>query len=1634
MKFKGTLSSIRVIARYPYGFVCSLMFMVFGMLGDTQAAGGPTCLTYPTQFLLPALYRYAAEIPTADFGKSTLLWPTPVNPTSPFYGIISGEVFWNSLGAGKSTNLLTFYFTDPAYVDKGIKFILTGLSSTSFKLSATDLSNSKQQDLYTFATQEAFFLRVGLDYAKTGEPSVQILRTSGGGTFDSVLFVTDTNILATYAPPKTHPSFTVTIGGTKDTGDFIGSLYNFQLNYQDTEAINMAAMVARASPAYSTTSTRQDFDRIYANPDPFYAVHRWDTACFATKHVVLQEPNFSGLSVFMERANNGSSSDPLTLETDNGISLTRFGFAENRDSRIADHFRSTSTFQHVLTTRLSVVFGPDIIPVLTAGCTTYMSLSDDLRTHILYGFKFNPVYSVNIPLASQVWAVLMRVVSCTDATPDLQVGVQFFLKTFGSGAESPASPPTPLILSSATNQNNITVAFELSSGLVSRDIEGKARVYANPEGANVLAADISFTIVSTTGPGSTYAFTDFIGNFADDAPAITYFPLFRLVYRMAQYSTGQLLTPDEACEAPPSKLFIGNKRLGLTALPWNPIVCSNPTDLPAKHVCVTLQPTGSCKLMDGVNCRACNHGYYNASGTCAACGTGCERCDTPTNCKRCFKGFYKNGPNCFEYSTVKAANNLYYPAGQALVITGVQPEWAPNVLLASCALGAYYCQQNTYTLAGTSLYTLVMTFELEAADAEAFRSFGSAILLLANVPVAYNVLNSKNDVAILTYYGTDVPPGTYSVEVRAYGQLRLLTGKVAFTAHDYSVPCLFSTSNSRCLSCNYHQYRFDNNAGCVALGPATGVGFKLGYQGFQEYIMNCNLGVARCKPNEPAKAYACIPGYFLSVDACIQCTFPCDTCSTTATTCQSCKPGYVLNPAGVAPYCLTNTCQPEFFFNPVTAFCEPCVAPCKTCSSATSCSTCIPGYTVSGTQCNINCAPGFYRNTLLNVCQQCSDSCMACTSNLDCTSCSPGFTVDQTSKKCVSGPSSGTVKVDVQLSWNKLTKVLSISFSHSLPPNILDSSRAQLKYNTTVISIDDSFRKSSDRTNVLNLKVEYLLSKTEVFSESVVFSITAPIQYTETASSVSSSNKRLMQQVTYQVPVQDVKLPGGISYYQDSDSARAVQTTAKVVTTSAVAVSSVVALAQGGGSLTALIKLTQYTEALLLTNTDFPSNFRKFIAGFSGYFVQVLTNPLSDFGYSDCSLPDPFVADGFNCLYIQNNNISMIVFACFVFFKLLVWVTWLVVAKFGKHPKFLIKINGIVNTNLFVSLLDSAVFDLTLPALMNLQTSFLSDAYSLANIMLSIFSILLVTALVYTTWIVSRNQSETSSPRGESGTSNPEDLRSLKSNLSDRNPEVRDQGQEIGQHRPSTTNSEQSKLFARLKAVIISLDLKFVSEGFKETSIYGKNKILMVQIFTILTSFSLAFMSRYPLVQLIMLATPQTCLAFATLWSRPYESRLANFKEGVVELLLAIASIISVTLVSQPQVLHLTDYEREAKIGFTLIVVVGIIFFLMFLCSVIEGFLALKEYGVNFFRATKVNPALKAPSTESLSHLNRPGSSLSDSRVVASGKPKIFWPSSKGISTTPKSNIPQTGWTNKVKVAPVTSSPKFRHVKMVKPE
>ncbi len=155
------------------------------------------------------------------------------------------------------------------------------------------------------------------------------------------------------------------------------------------------------------------------------------------------------------------------------------------------------------------------------------------------------------------------------------------------------------------------------------------------------------------------------------------------------------------------------------------------------------------------------------------------------------------------------------------------------------------------------------------------------------------------------------------------------------------------------------------------------------------------------------KTCDCITGYVeVGLAACSLCHPICFTCyGPTEMNCSSCHPGAIK----IGSTCrIPTTCTSGYSYEgycvavcpnstfPSTNICLSCINNCKTCITATLCTSCIAGYIYNKQtqECAVNCLQGFYIKKVTRSCEPCPLGCELCVHRNDtilCQKCIVGF-------------------------------------------------------------------------------------------------------------------------------------------------------------------------------------------------------------------------------------------------------------------------------------------------------------------------------------------------------------------------------------------------------------------------------------------------------------------------------------------------------------------------------------------------------------------------------------------------------------------------------------------------------------------
>jgi hypothetical protein len=224
-----------------------------------------------------------------------------------------------------------------------------------------------------------------------------------------------------------------------------------------------------------------------------------------------------------------------------------------------------------------------------------------------------------------------------------------------------------------------------------------------------------------------------------------------------------------------------------------------------------------------------------------------------------------------------------------------------------------------------------------------------------------------------------IPDGTCS-QIPCHYSCLTCTDSTASGCKTCKVGSYLSGTSCECLPGYYR----DLTLGCLQCSPSckscSGVG--------SDMCLDCNSYATVVQGN-----CVCMMGYYASGGSCLPCSNECRTCSTTSTTCLSCKQGATL---------ALGSCTPSVSGQYIDSSGEyselGCPYSCATCIAANQkCLSCKPNAILlpDGT---CLCKEGFKLNPATGGCEviSCFVSCKTCTGpgQTDCTSCRKGSSLD----------------------------------------------------------------------------------------------------------------------------------------------------------------------------------------------------------------------------------------------------------------------------------------------------------------------------------------------------------------------------------------------------------------------------------------------------------------------------------------------------------------------------------------------------------------------------------------------------------------------------------------------------------------
>lgn len=381
---------------------------------------------------------------------------------------------------------------------------------------------------------------------------------------------------------------------------------------------------------------------------------------------------------------------------------------------------------------------------------------------------------------------------------------------------------------------------------------------------------------------------------------------------------------------------------------------------------------------------SCPPGLFASNGRCPACQSPCKTCsNSALSCDSCIDGYILN------QLTKTCVGSPTCQVGQYLTSTG------------SCA---FICQAGNYFL--------------------------NSACFVTSCPDGYTT-NDANRTC--TRYQT---PNTCTPPLRRQGNTCISACSAGYYASQTSntcepcpANCQACTNSFICTTCNAG---FTLNNGLCS-GTACTTAGQVKYNGV--CLTSCPPGTFN---NQGFCSRMCSTGLYYWNSGCYQ------VCPTSLNTPDACV---VVCPAGFTKSgntCIltTNTCPTGQFLNPQTGLCQYCQTPCATCqNSATSCNSCSAGYILNGNTCTqgSTCPAGQYPVNG-GGCQICPVKCATCYNSTTCITCAAGYTLQNSD--CISNNSVTLQVISVvkQLGANPivLVQILPSVLPAYIPPSVMN--------------------------------------------------------------------------------------------------------------------------------------------------------------------------------------------------------------------------------------------------------------------------------------------------------------------------------------------------------------------------------------------------------------------------------------------------------------------------------------------------------------------------------------------------------------------------------------------------------------------
>lgn len=377
-------------------------------------------------------------------------------------------------------------------------------------------------------------------------------------------------------------------------------------------------------------------------------------------------------------------------------------------------------------------------------------------------------------------------------------------------------------------------------------------------------------------------------------------------------------------------------------------------------------------LLEGKCLSSCPSSYYPIDNRCDKCVDGCDVCQDSLTCKKCFDGYNKKGNIC-----VKDCGVGYISVNGTCTLCTVTDCASCNAQSPStcnkCLPGKYlYANKCFDKCPAKTYYTADMTCKDCIADCDQCDDSRTCKKCLSPKVLQGNACVVECEESSIPINGVCMlckNSNCRKCDSLLDKCIECPTGKKIYNGDCLSkCPDRTYIRGNTCIDCVKPCENCIDNTTCTTCIP-----------NFAKYNNTCT---DNC-PDATVKVK----------DACVPCTASnCTKCNTTAVDqCINCKNNtFLLN-----GNCY-NLCPSNYFSQ--NGACSPCLSGCKSCDSASQCTSCEDGkYLKDKTTCIPTCGDGYVTDIKNKICVKCTSNCKEC--KVDdpnyCTACSSTYALFQ---------------------------------------------------------------------------------------------------------------------------------------------------------------------------------------------------------------------------------------------------------------------------------------------------------------------------------------------------------------------------------------------------------------------------------------------------------------------------------------------------------------------------------------------------------------------------------------------------------------------------------------------------------------